>query len=312
MLQRLGIKHYAYLSSTDPWDSMNDVNTSQHDVDAEIEAMQRHGIDILAWYFWVNADNPADVPKVRTTLESFKRHGIHPQIWVTNSFASSPHTPEQWRQFLPAGISMPQTKQEYDALSTHDKEVVKEAARQVAERDFPANPQEQTLRVAKEAARLKAFVNLAAPYGCKVNIYNHRGWFGMIDNELAILHQLHGMGIHDVGMVYNFSHSRDERHDDSRDFPELWAKIKRYVVAVNVAGLAGEQDVVYPSQGEHELDMMRTIQDSGWRGPIGLLVLWKPDDTEVVLRNAQLGSDWVAAELRDPRSAGPPPSLPRS
>jgi hypothetical protein len=311
MFQRLGIRHYAYLSSTDPWDSMDDVNTSQRDVNAEIEAMQRHGIDILAWYFWVNTDDPATVPTVKATLEAFKYHKIHPQIWVTNSFAYMPRKPEDWAKYLPQGLSMPANNKDYEALSTIDKETIQNAVKGVEESNFPKTPQQEHLRVEKEALRIKAFVDLASPYGCRVNIYNHRGWFGMIDNELAIIHRLEQMGVKDVGMVYNFSHSRDHRHDDSNSFPDLWAKIKDHVVAVNAAGLSGIEDVVYPSQGDRETAMMKTIQDSGWRGPIGLLVLWKPDDTEVVLRNAGAGLDWEAAELRSPGSGGPKPMLPR-
>jgi hypothetical protein len=42
-VRRLGLRHYAYLSSTDPWDSMNDVNNSHRDVEREIRAMQDKG-----------------------------------------------------------------------------------------------------------------------------------------------------------------------------------------------------------------------------------------------------------------------------
>jgi len=55
--------------------------------------------------------------------------------------------------------------------------------------------------------------------------------------------------------------------------------------------------------------MMKVVQNSGWRGPVGLLVLWKPDDTEVVLNNAQLGVDWIAAELQSPSSGGLRPTF---
>jgi hypothetical protein len=311
MFERLGIKHYAYLSSTDPWESMNDVNTSQHNVDAEIEAMQAHSIDILAWYFWVNAADPGHVPLVRQTLESFKRHHIHPQIWVTNSFADWPRTAADWARYLPKGLTMPMTDEELAKYSSADKALVQKAIDTVEKNDSPKTPEELRRRINREAARIKAFVELAVPYGCQVNIYNHRAWFGMMDNELAILRRLSELGIHNVGMVYNFSHSRDDRHDDSQNFPQLWRRIRSHVVAVNVAGLAGIDDVVYPSQGNRERSMMKTIQESGWQGPIGLLVLWKSDDTEVELRNAQIGIDWVAADLRRVGSGGPPPQLGR-
>jgi len=309
MFERLGIHQYAYLSSTDPWDSMNDANTSQHNVDAEIEAMQRHGIKILAWYFWINTNDPATVPRIRYALDSFKRHNIHPDIWVTNSFAYEPRTPEDWAPYVPKGFQMPQTEKEYNALSDSGRRTVERAARRVEKGNLPKNSKERARRITMEAMRIKALVDLAAPYGCKVDIYNHRGWFGMVENELAILHRLNEIGIDNVGMVYNFSHSRDDRHDDSRDFKNLWEKIEPHVVAVNVSGLSGRENVVYPSQGDRELAMMKTIQDSGWRGPVGLLVLWKPDDTEAVLRNSLTGVDWIAAELTQAGSGGPRPLL---
>ncbi len=116
------------------------------------------------------------------------------------------------------------------------------------------------------------------------------------------------MGVHDMRLVYNFAHSRDRWHDDAKEFPELWAKIKPYVSVVNLVGLEAadhEGIPVYPSRGNLELGMMRTIQDSGWVGPVGALVLWKQDDTEVVLRNVIQGIDRLAADLREPGSSGP-------
>jgi hypothetical protein len=41
------------------------------------------------------------------------------------------------------------------------------------------------------------------------------------------------------------------------------------------------------SHGDREIDIMQTIEQSGWKGPVGvlvLLVLWKPADTEIVLK----------------------------
>jgi len=37
----------------------------------------------------------------------------------------------------------------------------------------------------QEADRIYALAKRAAPYGIKVALYNHNGWFGMMDNELA-------------------------------------------------------------------------------------------------------------------------------
>jgi len=308
MFVRLGIKHYAYLSSTNLWDIKDDVNVSHFDVDAEIEAMQKYHIDILAWYFWINSDHPADVPVVLQTLEAFKRHHIHPQIWVANS---SEYLLDGLRKAVPKGSPVPLTEPEFNKLSSEERKKLEAAWLAAEERNYhPATREAQHRRVEREAARIKELVDLAAPYDCKVYLYNHRGWFGIEENELAIIHRLEELGVPDMRMVYNFAHSRDARHDDAKNFPELWAKIKPHVAAVNVVGLNStdhEGTPVYPSQGDLELGMMRTIQESGWVGPVGALVLWKQDDTEVVLRNSIKGIDWLAAELKQPGSGGPRP-----
>jgi len=313
MLERLGFKHYVYLGSADPIEPAADVNVTQQNVDEEIEAMLRHHIDILAWYFWVNSNEPADVPLVTSTLQSFSRHHINPDIWVTNSYAYLPKSPREWearvRGRLPRAVVWPRTANEYQSLPRTTQQIVAQVAEEIEADNEPKTPQEQRQRVDLEASRIRAFVRLAAPYGCRVNIYNHRGWFGMIENELAILARLNEMGIKNVGMVYNFGHSRDLKHDDSAHFAMLWPQIKDYVTAVNITGLSGVEEVVFPSQGDRELGMMRTIEQSGWRGPVGVLVLWKTADTEIVLRRALKGLDWTAAELHRSGSGGPRPLL---
>jgi hypothetical protein len=131
----------------------------------------------------------------------------------------------------------------------------------------------------------------------------------MVDNQLAVIDRLKAMGVTDVGMVYNFSHSRDELHDDSKQFSALWSRMKAHVVAVNVTGMGWEEEEIYPSQGDSEPDMMRTIQDSGWNGRIGV-VAEKGGDAEVTLKNYIIGLDWLASELRQPGSGGPHPFPP--
>src|SRR5262245_60625030 len=91
LLKRFGIRHYAYLGMVDPQGLHPDINTSQLDVDAEIEAMQAHGIDLRAWYFWLNSDDPESDSRILQTLAAFKRHKIHPQIWVPQSMEASPN-----------------------------------------------------------------------------------------------------------------------------------------------------------------------------------------------------------------------------
>ncbi|MDF2439635.1 MAG: hypothetical protein JWN98_619, partial [Abditibacteriota bacterium] len=171
----------------------------------------------------------------------------------------------------------------------------------------PTNtPAEQQQRINEEAERIRQIVELARPSGCQVHLYNHNGWFGNPENEVAVIERLKQQGITGVGMVYNFSHG----HDDIANFPALWKKIQPYVVAVNVTGMVtnGAHTIIPPSQGDHEVEMLRVIQQSGWRGPIGLIAE-QGGDAEQTLGNYQRGLAWVAAELKAPGSGGPRPQF---
>jgi hypothetical protein len=60
------------------------------------------------------------------------------------------------------------------------------------------------------------------------------------------------------------------------------------------------------SQGDKELEMMRTIQHSGWRGPIGLIAE-QGGDAEVTLGNNLRGLDWLSKEIAHSGSGGERP-----
>jgi sugar phosphate isomerase/epimerase len=269
MLEKLGFKNYAFM----PHDK--DILT----YDAEIEALRRHGINLLAWRFYLDADDPV----AKATLETFKRHNVHPRLWVSQSLK---------------GMNLPRPHGKMSAEEQH------QLLMQLRRKDLTKAPQE--LRVKQEADRINSLVKLAAPYGIKVALYNHNGWFGMMDNQVAIIERLKQLGVTDVGIVYNFSHARDELHDDTLNFPELWKTIKPYVVTVNITGMQTDGDLVYPSQGDSEFDMMRTIERSGWRGHVGLIAE-KGGDAEMTLRNYLVGLDWLAVELKHPGAGGPHP-----
>jgi sugar phosphate isomerase/epimerase len=240
MLQRLGFKNFAY-----DW-RPKDVPT----FDTEVEALNKHGINLVAWWFPTDAGDPI----ARTILEVIKHHGIHSQLWVMGS--GNPTQTEA----------------------------------------------EQVQRTEQEAERIRKIVGLAAPYGCKVELYNHNGWFGQPDNEVAVIERLKQKGVSGVGMVYNFSHG----HGDVAEFPAIWKRIQPYVVAVNVTGMVMDGRLIPPSQGDKELEMLRTIEQSGWRGPIGLIAE-QGGDAEVTLGNNLHGLDWLRRELAHPGSGGERP-----
>jgi len=67
MLENLGFKHFAYDYRAEHIPSF----------DAELDALKRHGIELTAWWFPTTLNDEA-----RMTLELFKRHNVHPQLWV--------------------------------------------------------------------------------------------------------------------------------------------------------------------------------------------------------------------------------------
>ena len=308
MLKDLGLNQYAYITGAHPIYQKWNTNDSQLDIDAEIVAMQQQGITIKAWYFWLNVDDPLDDPNVLRTLEAFKKHRISPQIWVADSNGYRPKNQNEWNQYLPAGVVPPTTLKEYRNLPKEIKKQYDETLRRLQEEQFPKTPKEEESRIEKEAERIRAFAELAAPYDCKVNLYNHRGWFGMIKNQLLILERLKKKGINDVGLVYNFSHSRFGEYDDTKEFENNWKKIMAHVVAVNITGLTNDGRLVYPSQGDIELEMIRIIQDSGWSGPVGIFIPGR-GDIEVMLKKTLIGTDWMQAELSQEGSSTSPPKL---
>ncbi len=68
MLERLGLRHFAYDYRAEHIPTF----------DAEIEALQRHGIQLDAWWF------PSTLnPEAQTILDVLKRHKLRAQLWVT-------------------------------------------------------------------------------------------------------------------------------------------------------------------------------------------------------------------------------------
>lgn len=218
MLERLGFRHFAY-----DW-------REEHipTFDAEVEAMQRHGISLDAWWFPAGLDSTA-----RTILQVLERHRVKAQLWVT------------------LGDPAPQS---------NDAVVKVRAAADIVR------------PIAKEAARI----------GCSVGLYNHGGWFGEPENQLAIIEHL---GLPNVGIVYNFHHG----HDHVQRFDKLFARMQPRLLAVNLNGmvLGGDREgkkILPLGQGDQELGMLRIIRDSGWRGLVGIIDHREETDSEQTLR----------------------------
>ncbi len=179
---------------------------------------------------------------------------------------------------------------------------------------------EQRQRVAAEAARIRTIAEAAAKIGCTVGLYNHGGWFGEPENQFAILEELK---LPNVGLVYNLHHG----HDHLDRFAGLLPKMIPHLYALNLNGMTADGErtgrkILPLGTGELDLELLKTICDSGYRGPIGILG-HTGDDAELRLLDNLDGLDWLVAQLGGkppgpkpkyrtpfpaaPVAAGPPP-----
>jgi len=120
------------------------------------------------------------------------------------------------------------------------------------------------------------FAKRAKELGCKFGLYNHRNWGGHPEKLVAVSEELHRLGYDNVGIGYNFHHS----HDEMDRFAEYLALMMPHLLCINLNGMA-EKDTVNEKiletkilpigTGVHEASMIRTIVESGYDGPIGIL-----------------------------------------
>ena len=165
---------------------------------------------------------------------------------------------------------------------------------------------EQRRRVDAASASLKPLAEEAAKAGCSLALYNHGGWFGEPENQIAIIEHLKTQGIENVGMVYNLHHG----HEHTGRLAEILKGSLPYLKAVNLNGMdpgpdPGARKILPLGQGSLDLALLRTIRDSGYKGPIGILG-HTMDDAEERLRDNLDGLDWLVPQL-DGRAPGPRP-----
>lgn len=166
-----------------------------------------------------------------------------------------------------------------------------------------ASEAEGQQRVEAEAARIRPIVEAAAAIGCQVGLYNHGGWFGEPENQIAIIKKLK---LANVGIVYNLHHG----HQHLDRFPQLLEQMKPYLLALNLNGMdpGGDQQgnkILPLGAGAADLRTLQTIRDSGWRGPIGILN-HTDHDAEARLRDNLDGLAWLVTRL-DGCDGGPLP-----
>ncbi len=155
-------------------------------------------------------------------------------------------------------------------------------------------PEEQTARVEAEAARIRPIAEAAARIGCSVGLYNHGGWFGEPENQIAIIEKLK---MPNVGIVYNQHHG----HEHIERFAELLAKMKPHLLALNLNGMVPkgdqiDQKIVPLGAGSLDKDLLKIVHESGYAGPIGILN-HTDNDAEARLLDNLNGLDWLLPQL---------------
>ena len=138
----------------------------------------------------------------------------------------------------------------------------------------------------------------AREIGCSLALYNHGGWFGEPENQLAIIARLDAQEVDNVGIVYNFHHG----HEHLDRFPALLNKMVPYLRTINLNGMEKDGDrhgrkILPLGQGDRDLELLRAICASGYIGPIGILGHTQ-DDAEERLRDNLDGLDWLVASAR--------------
>ena len=143
-------------------------------------------------------------------------------------------------------------------------------------REFLALPEWE--RLDRAARAIFYLAQRARRLGCKVGLYNHGGWFGEPENQIAIVRRLR---LDNIGIVYNFHHG----HEHLDRFGELYPRMLPYLIAINLNGMRKQGPQILPlGSGDHELEMLRLILQSGYQGPVGILGHRPELDAEESLR----------------------------
>ena len=125
-----------------------------------------------------------------------------------------------------------------------------------------------------------------------IALYNHGDWFGEPDNQIRILKQLNNPFF---GMVYSFHHG----HGQIESFPSMVKRMKPWLWTANINGMKKEgPQILTVGNGDKELEMLRTLEKSGFQGTIGILGHIEDDDVEKVLQRNLAGLEKLQKELQ--------------
>lgn len=169
------------------------------------------------------------------------------------------------------------------------------------------NPDTLTRKIAAAVESLKPVCTEARRLGCPVALYNHLGWFGEPSNQVRVVRALHDAGFPNVGSVYNFHHAHAHIDDFARHFHTL----QPHLLALNLNGMVPDGDrtgrkIIPLGTGTEELELLRIVHASGWKGPVGIIG-HTDEDAEAKLRKELDGLERLAPKASTP----PSPDRPR-
>lgn len=223
------------------------------------------------------------VPQWDAEMEALKRHGIELTAW-----------------WFPGSLN-DEARLILDVIRRHG---VRPQLWVTGSGDTPQGDAAVKARIAQEVARLRPICEAAAALELKVALYNHGGWFGEPDNQIAIIETLRAAGITNAGIVYNQHHG----HAHTDTFAALLQRMKPHLLALNLNGMVPVGDakglkIVPLGRGELDPKLLTIIRDSGWQGPVGILN-HTDEDAEARLRDNLDGLDWLRKEITTPGSGG--------
>jgi hypothetical protein len=235
--------------------------------------LNRLGIKRVA-YDW----REEHVPQFDDEMEAYRKHGIALHAFWTPVNTATPLAEPHWPLVL-------------DLARRHN--VQPELWVMLNDALVTSLPEPE--RAARAAEILAPAARAAAAQGCKIGLYNHGGWFGEPDRQIAIIAALRALGVANVGIVYNFHHGHEHVHD----FPALAQRMAPYLMTVNVNGMrAGGPKIASLGQGDQcgatERQMLESLAAAGYAGPIGILGHREERDAEECLQESLVGAEAMA------------------
>jgi len=144
--------------------------------------------------------------------------------------------------------------------------------------------------VAKGTEMIKYLSKRAADIKCTIGLYNHGDWFGEPKNQMKVLEAAQ---VENAGLIYNFHHG----HNHIDDFGELVDVMLPRLWAVNINGMEKDGSKILPiGEGDYEKQMIETLFDKGYDGPIGILGHVDTADVKEVLKSNLAGLKKMLAE----------------